>query len=171
MDRLQVLSNKIIDRKDIDRKINSWRILQDKIVFTNGVFDIIHRGHISYLARAASLGNRLVLGLNSDNSVKTLGKGDSRPINGEESRAIVLSAMQFIDAIVIFNESTPLNLIELVKPDVLVKGGDYNPGQNDEKAKDYIVGSDFVKGYGGEVIALSFVEGFSTTGILKTLEE
>ncbi len=129
-----------------------------KIVFTNGCFDILHSGHVLYLEEAKRCGDILILGLNSDSSVKIL-KGDSRPINQQEDRAIVLSGLSSIDYIVVFNEETPYDLITAVQPDILVKGGDW--------AIDQIVGSDIVKKRGGEVISLSFIEGKSTTNIIK----
>lgn len=128
-----------------------------KIVFTNGCFDILHLGHVQYLAQARELGDILVVGLNADVSVKRL-KGDSRPINPEFARAMVLAALQFVDYVILFEEDTPLHLIQKVSPDFLVKGGDYSNEQ--------IVGADFVTQNGGKVITLPFVEGFSTTHII-----
>ncbi|MBP7563028.1 MAG: D-glycero-beta-D-manno-heptose 1-phosphate adenylyltransferase [Candidatus Cloacimonetes bacterium] len=129
-----------------------------KIVFTNGCFDILHSGHVLYLEEAKSCGDMLILGLNSDQSVKRL-KGESRPINNELDRAIVLSGLESVDYVVVFKEDTPYQLISAIQPDILVKGGDW--------AIDQIVGSDIVKNRGGEVISLSFIEGKSTTSIIK----
>jgi D-beta-D-heptose 7-phosphate kinase/D-beta-D-heptose 1-phosphate adenosyltransferase len=129
-----------------------------KIVFTNGCFDILHSGHVLYLEEAKSCGDILILGLNSDQSVKRL-KGESRPINNELDRAIVLSGLESVDYVVVFKEDTPYQLISEIQPDILVKGGDW--------AIDQIVGSDIVKNRGGEVISLSFIEGKSTTSIIK----
>jgi rfaE bifunctional protein nucleotidyltransferase chain/domain len=128
-----------------------------KIIFTNGCFDIIHRGHIEYLYKAKQTGDILIVGLNSDISVRRL-KGEKRPINDEYARAIVLAALYFVDYVIIFNEDTPLNLIKHIKPHILVKGGDY-------KVED-IVGNKFVKEYGGDVIILPLVMGYSTTNII-----
>ncbi len=132
-----------------------------KVVFTNGCFDILHTGHVTYLQKAKKLGNYLVIGLNSDASVKRL-KGADRPVNSEKDRMKVLGALRCVDKIVIFREDTPLNLIKKVRPDVLVKGGDW-------KRKD-VVGADFVESYGGKFRSIPFVKGFSTTGILQKIQ-
>ena len=151
----------ITDRGGIARLANIWRVKGDRIVFTNGVFDLMHRGHVTYLEEAAALGDRLVIGLNSDASVKRLGKGTDRPLNDQDSRATVLSALRCVDAVVIFDEDTPLDLITSVRPDVLVKGGDWSPER--------IVGADLVKAAGGSVHSLPLVEGFSTTALLEKI--
>lgn len=151
--------NNIFDNTEIVKKIEQWRLKNNKIVFTNGCFDILHVGHLNTLKEAKAFGDKLIVGLNSDNSVKRL-KGEERPINNQENRAALLAALQVVDAVVIFNEDTPLNLIKLVSPDVLVKGGDWKIEQ--------IVGGDFVKNKGGEVKSVPFIEGYSTT---KTLEK
>jgi len=129
-------------------------------VFTNGCFDIIHKGHVCYLAQARDLGTKLVLGLNTDASIKRL-KGDSRPIKEEESRALTVASFAFIDLVVLFDEDTPHELISLLVPNVLVKGSDY-------KVQD-IVGADVVLQHGGEVKTIDFVQGFSTTNYVKKL--
>ena len=129
-----------------------------KVVFTNGCFDILHRGHIEYLSKAADMGDVLVVGLNTDASVKRL-KGEGRPVNHEEARALVLSSLSFVDAVVLFDEDTPYELIKAVHPDVLVKGADY-------KVED-IVGYDIVTSYGGTVTTVPLVEGYSTTKLLR----
>ena len=139
---------------------NSDRLHLQKIVFTNGCFDILHVGHVTYLAQARQLGDLLVVGLNSDASVRRL-KGASRPINSEQSRALVLAALEVVDYVVVFEEDTPYNLIAKVLPDVLVKGGDYQIER--------IVGADLVQQHGGLVTTLPFVEGFSTTTTLQQL--
>ena len=144
---------------DISRKLKE----QSKtIVFTNGCFDILHAGHVKYLAEAKELGNILILGLNSDSSVKRL-KGNDRPINNEQDRAIVLSALCSVSYIVIFDEDTPYELINNIKPNILVKGGDWKPED--------IVGHDIVSSYNGRVMSLSFIEGKSTTAIVNKLRE
>ena len=153
---------RIMDRISLVRMVNVWRLKSDRIVFTNGVFDILHRGHVEYLEEAAALGDRLVIGLNSDSSVQRLGKGPDRPINDQDSRALVLTALRCVDAVVIFEEDTPLELITAIKPDVLVKGGDWKTAQ--------IVGGDIVKGYGGEVRSLKLVDGFSTTSLVDRIK-
>ena len=153
---------RIMDRVSLVRMVNVWRLKSDRIVFTNGCFDILHRGHVEYLQEAAALGDRLVIGVNSDRSVQRLGKGLDRPINDQDSRALVLAALRCVDAIVIFDEDTPLELITAVQPDVLVKGGDW-------KAED-IVGADVVKARGGEVRSLKLVDGFSTTRLIDRIK-
>ncbi len=139
-------------------ELNQIRADNGKIVFTNGCFDIIHSGHIQYLYAAKQFGDKLVIGLNSDESVTRL-KGNSRPINMETDRAIVLSALEMVDYVVIFDEDTPYNLIAAIKPEILVKGGDW--------AENEIVGADLVKANGGLVKSLTFKEGYSTTNIIN----
>ena len=152
------IESKIFQLNDLLKRIGFWRMLGDKIVFTNGCFDILHQGHVHLLASCTEMGQRLVIGLNSDASVKRL-KGHNRPVNDAQSRAIMLAATQFTDAIVIFEEDTPEELIHIVKPDILVKGGDWKPEE--------IVGSAFVKSYGGQVKTIPYLNGFSTTGIIQ----
>lgn len=139
-----------------------WHKQGQTIVFTNGCFDLLHRGHIEYLSRAASLGDRLIIGLNSDPSVRKL-KGDTRPIFTQGDRALLLASFYWIDAIVIFDEDTPLNLIKAISPDVLVKGGDYSVEE--------IVGAEYVLSTGGEVKSLEFIEGYSTSDIINKIRE
>lgn len=131
-----------------------------KIVFTNGVFDIIHRGHVEYLNEAKALGDHLIVGLNADASVKRL-KGDKRPVNKEADRKFVMENLKAVDDVIIFTEDTPYNLISQIIPDVLVKGGDWT--------EDKIVGSDIVKQNGGKVFSLKFVDNYSTTGIIEKI--
>ncbi|MCR4857551.1 MAG: D-glycero-beta-D-manno-heptose 1-phosphate adenylyltransferase [Bacteroidales bacterium] len=133
-----------------------------KIVFTNGCFDILHTGHVTCLAKARQMGDLLVVGLNSDESVRRL-KGAERPVNDEHSRALLLAALEAVDYVTIFEEDTPYNLICQVKPDILVKGGDY--------VLDNIVGADFVRQHGGQVCTIPLVEGFSTTSIIDHLKQ
>tara|TARA_Y100000591_G_scaffold250088_1_gene221337 strand:+ start:708 stop:1172 length:465 start_codon:yes stop_codon:yes gene_type:complete len=132
-----------------------------KLIFTNGCFDILHRGHLTYLASARQKGDLLFVGLNSDVSVRRL-KGPGRPINSELDRKFFLESLKFVDFVEVFDEETPLELIKLVKPDVLVKGGDWS--------KEQIVGSSFVLSYGGEVESLTFVQGHSTTKLIQDLQ-
>lgn len=136
------------------------RLKNKKIIFTNGCFDILHPGHIHILSKAKSLGDILVVGLNSDLSVKKL-KGDKRPLVSEDDRSRVLLSLRFVDYVIIFNELTPLKVIKKIKPDFLVKGGDYN--END------IVGSDFVKAYGGQVEIIKFLDGYSSSNYIDNL--
>nr|WP_319401079.1 D-glycero-beta-D-manno-heptose 1-phosphate adenylyltransferase [uncultured Carboxylicivirga sp.] len=161
MKELQRIENKIKTSKEAEVTIEQWNDNGEKVVFTNGCFDIVHRGHIDYLSKAKDLGTKLVLGLNTDASVRRL-KGDSRPIVDEHSRAILLAALQFIDLVVYFDEDTPYELIKTVQPDILVKGSDY-------KAED-IVGYDIVTAKGGKVETIDFVEGFSTTTIVEKIK-
>mgnify|MGYP005752018449 CR=1 FL=1 len=148
-------SKKIITLAELKEKLNEKK---GKVVFTNGCFDILHFGHVGYLRKAASFGDILVVGINSDVSVKKI-KGDSRPINNENDRAELIAALECVDYVTIFEEVTPLNLIKSVKPDVLVKGSDYNP--------DEVIGADFVKSYGGELKLIPVLEGRSTSLIIK----
>lgn len=164
---VEIIQSKIIAREDLNHLLLRWELKGQKVVFTNGVFDILHRGHVTLLAEAATHGDKLIIGLNSDTSVKTLGKGPDRPINAELDRAFVLAGLTSVAAIVVFDESTPFNLIDIIKPNVLIKGGDYNPDQMDKNEKDYIVGSDLQRERGGEIISIDLVEGYSTTAIIK----
>lgn len=160
MQTLTTIKNKLLSRKALETKLAEWRSAGETIVFTNGCFDILHRGHVEYLAQAADLGDKLIVGLNTDASVKRL-KGESRPVNDEKSRALMLSALQFVDVVVFFGEDTPYELIKQVQPDILVKGNDYKPEE--------IVGYDIVTAKGGKVLTIDLVEGFSTTNIIKRL--
>ena len=150
------LSKKIQTLEQAIETVKVWSI-QDEIVFTNGVFDLIHPGHVLYLEEAKNLGNRLIVGLNSDHSAKRLGKGSNRPINDENSRALVIAALKSVDLVILFDQDTPLDLITTLKANVLVKGGDYTIDQ--------IVGAESVIANGGKVQSLPFVEGYSTTAI------
>ena len=159
--QLELIAEKIIPSDKIEKQTNLWRFLSNRIVFTNGCFDILHRGHIEYLAAAADLGSKLIIGLNSDASVSRL-KGSGRPINSFQDRALALAALRFTDAIVEFDEDTPLHLIRKIKPDFLVKGGDYSQSE--------IVGATDVEASGGEIVIISFTEGYSTTSFLKKIQ-
>ena len=162
MKSVQVIPNKIFTLTSIILQLNRWRLLGKKIVFTNGVFDILHQGHIASLSEAASYGHILIVGVNADASVKRL-KGETRPINSEQSRALLLASLVMIDAVLIFEEDTPLHLITNILPDVLVKGGDYT--------LEKIVGSKEVIANGGEVKIAPIVEGFSTTRIIEKMRK
>lgn len=168
---LNRIKNKIVSLENAKSLINKWKSEGEKIVFTNGVFDLIHPGHITYLADAASFGTKLVIGLNADESVKTLSKGPARPIKDEFSRSMILAAMEFVDAVIIFNDSTPYELIKSVRPDVLIKGGDYDATETDLTSKQYIVGRDVVLEESGEVFVIPFLEGYSTTSLEKKIIE
>jgi rfaE bifunctional protein nucleotidyltransferase chain/domain len=149
--------------------VEVWKSEGKSIVFTNGVFDILHIGHVDYLTKAKALGDVLLIGINSDASVKSLGKGDNRPINPEQARAALIDALKAADGVIVFQENTPLKLIEAIVPNVLVKGGDYDPNENSVLSKRYMVGSDVVKAAGGKVVAIPLVEGFSTTSIISKI--
>jgi rfaE bifunctional protein nucleotidyltransferase chain/domain len=162
---LDIIQSKIYTLDKLPQALAVHRFKSEKIVFTNGCFDIIHRGHIHYLAKASDLGNYFVVGVNSDASVKRLGKSDSRPLQDEQTRALTLAAFHFVQAVIIFDQDTPAELIQLIKPDVLVKGADYDAEERDVKSKKYIVGSDTVKGYGGQIQTIEYLTDFSTTAI------
>jgi len=171
MTRIEFIENKIWTIEEAKRKRALFDFKNEKVVFTNGCFDILHVGHLTYLAKAAQLGKRLIIGLNADVSVKQLGKGDNRPVNPELARAMVIAALGFVDGVVIFNEMTPENLIDTLQPDVLVKGGDYDENETNPSSKRFIVGSEYVKSYGGQVVTIPLVEGFSTTGLIERLQK
>lgn len=148
---------KIVTAQTLQQRLCFWRQMGDKIVFTNGCFDILHTGHIHLLHECSKLGDRVIVGLNADVSVKRL-KGESRPVNDEQSRAILLAALEFTDAIILFEDDTPEQLIHAIHPDVLAKGGDWKI--------DSIIGASFVESYGGMVKTISYLDGFSTTQII-----
>lgn len=155
-----IMISNLIKRSEIKKFVNRLKRKKKKIVFTNGVFDIIHRGHVDYLARAKSFGDILIIGLNSDSSVRRI-KGKGRPINKQSDRAAVLLALEAVDYVVIFGEDTPEKLIEQIKPDWLIKGADYKISE--------IVGAEFVKSYGGMVKRIRLSKGRSTSRVLKLL--
>ena len=159
--KINKLKAKILNIKDLAKIINEWRLNGDKIVFTNGCFDLIHLGHLEILARSADLGDKLVVAINSDMSIKKI-KGNSRPIIEEDSRAKQLAAIEFVDAVILFNEDTPYNLINILKPDVLTKGGDYK--------KNDIVGNELINKEQGNVVIIPLTQGYSTTSILEKIK-
>lgn len=156
--------------KEIEEALAAVRAEGKRIVFTNGVFDILHLGHVTYLEEAAELGDFLIVGINDDASVRRLNKGPERPINDEEARAGVVSALRSVDAVVVFGEDTPHELIALIQPDVLVKGGDYDASERDPRSSKYIVGSNETLERGGQVRAIPLVQGYSTTSIVKKMK-
>ena len=162
MRKPDIIEKKIQSLPDALRTINAWRVTGKTIAFTNGCFDILHRGHIFSLSQAAKEADYLIVGLNSDSSTKQL-KGPGRPINDQQARSIVMASLLMVDMVVIFDEETPLELIKAIMPDVLVKGGDYTEEQ--------IAGAKEVKANGGRIVINSIVEGFSTTGIIKKMSE
>jgi len=160
MDKTAVLQQKIFNSETLRKQLALWRFHEKKIIFTNGCFDLIHLGHIDYLSKAASLGDVLVVGLNTDSSVSKI-KGPGRPITDEHSRLMVMASLFFVNAVILFDEPTPINLITLVQPDILVKGGDYKIEE--------IVGYDVVKAKKGEVVTIDVVEGYSTSLIERKI--
>ena len=161
MSHLNKINSKIFSLGDLKNQVNAWKQAGEDVIFTNGCFDIIHRGHIEVLAQTADLGDRLIIGLNSDTSIQKL-KGKNRPIIEEQSRAILLASLEFVDAVVIFSEDTPLKLISALLPDVLAKGGDYEI--------ETIVGHEIVQQNGGKVKLVPFVDGFSSTTIIEKIK-
>ena len=155
-------ADKIISVERAIKKTQAWQSAGEKIVFTNGCFDILHLGHIDYLEKARQLGNRLVLGLNTDLSIRNL-KGPSRPVVEEYARARLMAALAFVDAVIFFSEETPLCLIQAIKPDILVKGDDYS--------LDKIIGADFVIQHGGSVQTIALVKGFSTSALIEKIKK
>jgi rfaE bifunctional protein nucleotidyltransferase chain/domain len=158
--KLELIQNKIYQLSELKLIVNQWKMLSKKVVFTNGCFDIIHRGHNTYLLEAAAFGNKLIVAVNSDESVRKL-KGNNRPIVDEYSRAFNLACHTYIDAVILFDEDTPLNLINEFQPDVLIKGGDYTI--------ETIVGAQEVLSYGGQLEIIPFLEGYSTTNIIDKI--
>jgi len=158
MKKSDTLNQRIFTVEEIKQEVIRMRLKSKTIAFTNGVFDILHEGHIAVLSQAASFADVLIVGVNSDASVKKL-KGEGRPVNNENSRALIIASLIMVDAVVIFNEETPLELIKIIKPDVLIKGGDYTT--------ETMVGSKEVLDNGGRIEIIPIKEGFSTTGIIK----
>jgi len=156
----ELAQKKIIPAEQMDFNIAYWRFKEFRVVFTNGCFDIIHRGHIEYLAKARELGDILVVGVNTDKSVKRI-KGDGRPLQDQDSRALILASLSFVGAVIFFNEDTPYELIKKIQPDILVKGGDYKPEE--------IVGFDVVQKKGGTVKTIEFIDGFSSSSMIQKL--
>ena len=158
---LERVKNKIFNKNNLLEKLEIWRGANKKIVFTNGCFDLIHLGHIEVLARSADLGDILIIGVNTDSSIKEL-KGINRPIIEENSRVQQLASLEFVDAVILFNEQTPLELIKAIKPDVITKGGDYCTEQ--------VVGNEIAVKNEGEVIIIPLTQGYSTTSILDKIK-
>jgi len=161
MTNLEIVKKKIfISLAEFEKQLSFYRFKKNKIVFTNGCFDILHLGHADYLSKAADLGDVLIVGLNSDNSVRKI-KGENRPINDQHSRSVLLASLSYVSAVILFDEETPAEVIHLIKPDILVKGNDYSI----EK----IVGADEVIRNGGKVITIELVDGYSTSLIEKKI--
>ena len=160
MKQTDAIKNRILNRQELIKEVVRLRLKSKTIAFTNGVFDILHEGHIAVLSKAASFADILIVGINSDASVKKI-KGEDRPVNNENSRALILASLIMVDDIVIFEEETPVEIIKLIQPDVLVKGGDYT--------LDTIVGAKEVIAHGGTVEIVPLLEGFSTTNIIEKI--
>ncbi|MBS1736406.1 MAG: D-glycero-beta-D-manno-heptose 1-phosphate adenylyltransferase [Bacteroidetes bacterium] len=160
MKKTQTIPDRILPREILPLEVRRLRLKSKTIAFTNGVFDIIHEGHIALLSQAASFADVLIVGINSDDSVKRL-KGNSRPVNAQASRALVMASLVMVDYVIIFEEDTPLEIIKIIEPDVLIKGGDYT--------MDTIVGAKETTAAGGKVEIIPLVEGFSTTGIIERM--
>lgn len=158
---MKSLQAKIRTRSQAAILVQEWKQAGEKVVFSNGCFDVLHVGHVEYLAQAAQCGDRLIIGVNSDDSVKRL-KGETRPINPQSARLMMLAALGFVDAVVLFEEDTPQTLIDDLIPNVLVKGNDYRPEE--------IVGYDTVTKHGGEVKTIALTPGFSTTNIIEKIK-
>ena len=158
MNHLNQIQSKIKSLEEIKESVNEWRSQGKKIAFTNGCFDIVHMGHIDYLSRASDLGDLLIVGLNTDASVSRI-KGNNRPLQDGLSRSSLLASLFFVDAVVMFDEDTPYDLIMVIKPDILVKGSDYT--------EEDIVGSDIVRNHNGNVVTIDFLEGYSTSSIIE----
>lgn len=156
------INERIFSAEHLQSQIKWWRLINKTIAFTNGVFDILHEGHIKILSQAASFADVLIIGVNSDDSVKRL-KGNERPINNQQSRSLILASLIMTDAVIVFDEDTPLNLIKSIMPDVLIKGGDYT--------SETIVGADEVISNGGKIEIIPLEEGFSTTGIIEKMKK
>ena len=161
MKNISIIQNKIFTLHNLQMQINAWRVNKRTVAFTNGCFDILHNGHIYSLSQAAQEADYLVVAINSDTSVKKL-KGNERPINNEQTRATIIASLILVDAVIIFSEETPKNLIETLNPDVLVKGGDYTIDQ--------IAGADFIIKNGGRVVINKIIEGFSTSNLIEKIK-
>lgn len=159
---LHKIQNKIKSQTDLILQVKHWKATNQKVVFTNGCFDLLHYGHVYYLAQAKELGDKLIVAINSDESIRKL-KGNHRPINTVETRTFLLASMEMIDALIVFEDDTPIPLLKLLEPQILVKGGD-------RKTLDEIVGADVVLDYGGTVKSLAFKPGYSTTQIEEKIK-
>ncbi len=161
MNNIDKIKSKIYCLEKLQDDVKKWKKEGKKIVFTNGCFDILHKGHIEILAKSADLGNKIIVGVNSDQSVKNL-KGIDRPIVNEHSRSMLLASLSIVDAVIIFNEETPINLIKILKPDILTKGGDYS--------FDTVVGNNFVNKEGGKTVLIPLVKECSSTQIIEKIK-
>ena len=156
------VQHKILPLERLLKQVEEWKSTGEMIVFTNGCFDLIHLGHVDYLEKARNLGTRLIIGLNTDMSIKKI-KGPDRPVMNQESRSRILASFEFVDAVVLFDDETPYHLIKAIKPDILVKGNDYLP--------ENIVGAEIVKDNNGKIVTIDLIQGYSTSGIIKKIKE
>ncbi len=161
MSKINIIKSKILTGEQIDRMLAFWSIRDYSVVFTNGCFDILHKGHLDFLARASDLGDVLVVGLNTDRSIRAI-KGPGRPLQDEKTRTLLLASLSFVTAVILFDQETPVELIRQVRPDILVKGSDYKLEE--------IVGRDIVREMGGKVFTLDIVKGYSTSTIINKLK-
>tara|TARA_B100000963_G_scaffold5770_2_gene4468 strand:+ start:2999 stop:3493 length:495 start_codon:yes stop_codon:yes gene_type:complete len=162
MNNINKIKSKIYCLEKLQDDVKKWKKKGEKIVFTNGCFDILHKGHVEILAKSADLGNKIIVGVNSDKSVKNL-KGIDRPIVNEHSRTMLLASLSIVDAVILFDEETPINLIKIIKPDILTKGGDYS--------FDTVVGNNFVNEEGGKTALIPLVQGYSSTQIIEKIKK
>lgn len=163
-------NSKILALTEAIEVIRQWKSKEEKLVFTNGCFDLIHLGHVDYLEKARLLGDRLIVGVNTDHSITRL-KGPSRPITNQNSRLRVLAALECVDCVIPFDHDTPIQLIEQIRPNLLVKGDDYDAKETNPASAKYIVGSDIVLGYGGNIDTVQLVHGYSTSSIIKKIQD
>lgn len=163
MKKAELINKKILTTENLAKTLALWQFQGKRIVFTNGCFDLLHLGHIDYLSKAKDMGDILIVGVNTDHSVKRLDKGHNRPITNELSRSSIVASLFFVDAVILFDEDTPYELIQVIQPDVLVKGSDYKPED--------IVGYDLVMAKKGEIKTLDFLEGYSTSSIERKIKE
>ncbi len=171
MSKLQQIINKIATKDQAIQIVEKWKSENKTIVFTNGCFDILHKGHVTYLAKAAEYGDKLIIGLNTDESVKQQGKGDERPINSEDARLFVLASLEVVDLVILFNDQTPIDLIETLVPTILVKGADYDENEYNPSSKKFIIGSDVVRSNGGKVKTVDLEDGYSTTSLISKIKD
>ena len=170
MSRISFIEDKVCNLEKAKQKVNLWKFKGEKVVFTNGCFDILHKGHVTYLAKAAEFGDKLIVGLNTDLSVKQQGKGDDRPINSEDARLFVLASLEVVDLVILFNDQTPIDLIETLMPSTLVKGADYDAKETNPSSKKFIIGSDLVLAHGGTVKTVDLEDGYSTTSLISKIK-
>jgi rfaE bifunctional protein nucleotidyltransferase chain/domain len=169
MSHIEYIRQRVKDKETLMRKVANWKLKDMTVVFTNGCFDILHPGHVDYLTRASALGDRMIVAVNSDASVKRL-KGSNRPVNTENDRAFVVAGLHYVNAVILFDEDTPAELIRDLQPDVLVKGADYDAQEMDPSSPTFIAGSEYVRAAGGRVETIPLLEGYSTSRMIDKLK-